>query len=199
MTTRLSEGPQVRLLARLVARGPLPRHVALVMDGNRRWARDHGFADGSVGHRHGAEHLERVLGWCTELGIRQVTAWVASADDIRRRDPAEVAYLMHLAETTIPTAIARSRAWRVHVIGELDLLPPATARALLGAEETTRDLDGAGDLTVAIGYGGRAEIVGAVRRALEDAAAAVSTAGLAARFGEDDITGHLQTVGDPLA
>src|SRR6266511_4946426 len=72
----------------------LPRHVALVMDGNRRWARQTGFNDPSVGHRYGAEHLDEVLGWCAELGIHYVTIFVVSVDNLRKRAPGEVGFLM---------------------------------------------------------------------------------------------------------
>jgi short-chain Z-isoprenyl diphosphate synthase len=62
-----------RVLRRTVLGGPLPRHVALIMDGNRRWARENGHANPSVGHRYGAEHVDDVLEWCADLGIDHVT------------------------------------------------------------------------------------------------------------------------------
>lgn len=163
----------------------MPNHIAVIMDGNRRWARSAGFADLSVGHKRGAEHLEEVLGWCTDLGIRHVTVWVASADNTRRRDPAEVAFLMQLAESTIPQRLTRNRQWRIHVAGQMDILPDATVRALKEAVEATRCLE-AGDLTIAIGYGGREEIAAAVRAVLDTAAAeGRSLADLAAAVSEE--------------
>lgn len=179
-------------LWRDVRRGPLPAHVGVIMDGNRRWARGARLANPSLGHQHGAEHLETVLGWCGRLGIQHVTAWVASADNIRKRDRAEVAFLMHLAETTIPRAVQRSARWRLHVAGQLDLLPDTTARALKEAVEATRDLDGVGDLTIAIGYSGREEIVAAVHDLLDEARSAGSSlAVLGASLTEADIAAHL--------
>jgi short-chain Z-isoprenyl diphosphate synthase len=65
--------------------GPLPRHVAIIIDGNRRWARRAGLAHVSLGHRHGVEHIERVLGWCAEIGINEVTVFVLSLDNLRKR------------------------------------------------------------------------------------------------------------------
>jgi short-chain Z-isoprenyl diphosphate synthase len=168
------------------------------MDGNRRWARRAGLASPSSGHEHGARHLGTVLGWCSELGIRHVTAWVASADNIRKRDPAEVAFLMHLAETVIPDYLASDGRWRVHLAGQLDLLPDTTARALKHAVEATQGLDDAGDLTIAIGYGGRQEVVDAVRDVLDDAAASGrSLADVASALSERDIAEHLYTHGQP--
>ena len=157
-------------LRRRLADAELPHHVALIMDGNRRWARQMGHADPSVGHRHGAEHLREVLGWCRELGIRHVTVWVASADNIRKRASSEVSFLMHLSETTIARELSRDRQWRIHLAGRLDLLPDSTVHALKDAQDATRDVEAGGDLTIAIGYGGREEIVMAVRSLLDEAA-----------------------------
>lgn len=187
-----------RLARRLVAHGPMPRHIALIMDGNRRWARAQGWNDPSLGHREGARRLEAVLGWCAELCIAHVTVWVASGDNIRKRDPGEVAFLMHLAETTIADHLVRGRDWRVHVAGSVDLLPDSTARALKAAEESTRDLRGVGELTLAIGYSGRQELADAVRSVLHEAAAdGRSLADVAAGMSEADIAGHLYHPGQP--
>jgi short-chain Z-isoprenyl diphosphate synthase len=182
----------LRSLRRQLADLPMPRHVAIVMDGNRRWARRAGYDDVRVGHRFGAEHLDLFLGWCAEVGIRCVTAWVASADNIRRRDSAEVDYLMQLTETVIADHVRRDDRWRLHVAGQLDLLPDSTARALKEAVEATRDRYDAGDLTIAIGYSGRGEVVDAVRGLLDEAAlSGRSLSDVAAGLDEDEIRRHL--------
>lgn len=181
------------LRRQLVGR-PLPRHLALIMDGNRRWARQQGWENPSLGHRQGAAHLESVLGWCAKLGIDHVTVWVASADNIRKRNADEVAFLMHLAETTIARRLVDDRRWRVRVAGQLDLLPASTASALKEAEEATRDLPEVGSLTIAIGYSGRQEIVDAVRDLLEAAATdGRSLDDLATHVSEAEIARHLYT------
>ncbi|MEU4606087.1 polyprenyl diphosphate synthase [Kribbella sp. NPDC023972] len=189
-------GPLYRLYTRVLRRQlgglPMPRHVAIVMDGNRRWARQAGYDDVRMGHRFGAEHLDLFLGWCGEAGIRCVTAWVASADNIRRRDSAEVDYLMRLVETVIADQVRRDHRWRLHVAGQLDLLPSSTALALKEAVEATRDRVDAGDLTIAIGYSGRGEVVDAVRGMLDEAAVSgQSLTEVAAGLSEDDIRRHL--------
>lgn len=144
------------------------------------------------GHRFGAEHLEMFLDWCRSAGIGCVTAWVASADNIRRRDSAEVDYLMQLAETVIADHVRRDHRWRLHVAGQLDLLPSSTANALKDAVEATRDRAGAGDLTIAIGYSGRGEVLDAVRGLLDEAAVSGrSLSDVADRLSEDDIRRHL--------
>jgi short-chain Z-isoprenyl diphosphate synthase len=177
----------------------LPRHVALIMDGNRRWARAQGHRNPSVGHRYGAEHLADVLGWCSELGIRHVTVWVASADNIRRRDPDEVAFLMKVAEEVVAARLGRpGGGWRVHVAGQLALLPDSTVHALKRARDATLSETRHGDLTVAIGYSGRQEIADAVRAVLLDAAdAGDDLATVAATLTERDLAEHLGGAGRP--
>ena len=178
-----------RALRRTVLKGALPRHVALIMDGNRRWARLNGHANPSVGHRYGAEHLEDALAWCSDLGIDFVTAWVASTDNLAKRPPGEVAFLMQVAEDVIATRLARpTGAWELHLAGNLDLLPGSTATALKEACAATHRRGARGHLTIAIGYDGRTEIVEAVRSVVahvaadggtvEDAVAAITEAGI---------------------
>src|SRR5262245_46810596 len=79
----------------------LPRHVAVVMDGIRRWARQMGFDNANVGHRYCAEHLDEVLGWCAEVGIRHVTVFCASVDNVRKRASDEVDKLMKTIESVV--------------------------------------------------------------------------------------------------
>ena len=184
-----------RRLRRRVVAGPVPEHVAVIMDGNRRWARQMGLDNLSVGHQHGAEHLQRLLEWCADLGIIQVTVFVASIDNLTRRDVDEVSFLMHLAERVIAARLTQpTNRWRVHLAGHLDTLPDSTTIALKDAVEVTRDREY--DLTVAIGYDGRVEIADAVRCLLQrEAQAGTTTAELAARLTADDIAAHLYVPG----
>ncbi|WP_427893677.1 polyprenyl diphosphate synthase [Kribbella sp. GL6] len=186
-----------RRLRRRLKDLPTPRHVAIVMDGNRRWARGAGYDDVRVGHRFGAQHLEQFLQWCADAGITCVTAWVASADNMRKRDSAEVDYLMELTESVLAEHARRDHRWRLHVAGQLDLLPDSTARALKEAVELSRDR-AAGDLTLAIGYSGRLEVVDAVRELLDDAAAdGRSLEEVADTLSEREIGRHLYVPGLP--
>ncbi|MEV0732609.1 polyprenyl diphosphate synthase [Polymorphospora sp. NPDC050346] len=188
----------VRRLRRQVAAGRLPEHVGLVMDGNRRWARRKGMSNPSVGHQYGAEHVEDLLAWCDTLAIRHVTVFVCSTENLRRRDAAEVAFLMHTIERVVATHLTRPAAeWRVHVAGALDILPARTAHALTQAVAATRDRTGA-HVTLAVGYGGRQEVVDAIRELLyERAGAGHSVEDIAAGLTADDITRHLYTAGQP--
>ncbi len=188
-----------RRLRRRLRSGPLPRHIGLIMDGNRRWARQIGLANPSLGHKYGAEHAVDVLGWCEALGIKHVTVFVCSTENLGRRDDTEVTFLMRLIEQVVTDKLARPGAsWQVHIAGTLDVLPDSTARVLKEAVETTRDCSTGAHVTLAIGYGGRQEVVDALRELMhESAAAGSSPAELARNLTVDDIARHLYTAGQP--
>ena len=130
-----------RRLWREIAGKPLPRHVGLIMDGNRRWALGRGMASASLGHKYGAEHAEEVLSWCETARIRHVTVFMCSTENITSRDRDEVAFLMQVIEEFVAGRLTRDAAWRVHIAGSLDVLPDTTARALKEAVEVSRDCD----------------------------------------------------------
>ncbi|MCW2793622.1 MAG: hypothetical protein JWO76_2720 [Nocardioides sp.] len=152
------------------------------MDGNRRWARSAGHANPSVGHRYGAEHVGRILDWCSRRGIEHLSIYVLSADNIRRRPGPELEHLFDLLASTLPEIVTRSAgSWSLHVSGDLTLLPDRSRDALLRAVEETRDRRA--HLTLAIGYDGRQDVVRGIRSAL-----------LSSRNGSldvDTITAHL--------
>lgn len=186
------------LRARLNGR-PIPAHVGIVMDGNRRWARGQGHANPSVGHRYGAEHVEKMLRWCESAGVRHVTTFVCSTENLVKRGDAEVAYLMRVTEEVVASRLKQPGGrWKLHIAGMLDLLPDSTARALKEAVEATKDCTTGNHLNLAIGYGGRQEVVEAVRSLLEtEAAAGKGLADLAESVTMDDIRRHLYTAGQP--
>lgn len=186
-------------LRRQVLAGPVPRHVGLIMDGNRRWARQMGMANASVGHRFGAEKAEDVLSWCERIGIRHVSVFVCSTENLQRRDDAEVAFLMRVIEQLVSDRLARPDGrWQVHIAGSLDVLPDTTARALKAAVEATRDCATGAHVTLAIGYGGRQEVVDALRDVLyERAEAGESLLDVAGTLQVEDVARHLYTAGQP--
>ncbi|GAB3659807.1 undecaprenyl diphosphate synthase family protein [Glycomyces tarimensis] len=186
-----------RLRKRLDARY-LPRHIAVAMDGNRRWARQMGFDDPGIGHRYGAEHLDDLLHWSAQIGIDHVTVYVASTDNLRKRESDEVAHLMSMIEQVVAERLMRpSNRWRLHLAGRIDALPDSTAHALKEARDTTSELSER-HLTVAIGYDGQEEIAGAVRALLDrEARSGADIAELAERLTSEDIAAHLYTSGMP--
>jgi short-chain Z-isoprenyl diphosphate synthase len=169
------------------------------MDGNRRWARQAGLASPSLGHNHGAEHVEDVLRWCAAAGVKHVTVFVCSCDNLLRRDDAEVAFLMQVIEQVVADRLTTpDTGWQVHIAGLLDVLPDSTARALKRAVAATRDCSTGAQLTLAIGYGGRQEVIDAVVSLLrEQSEAGTSLSELARTFTADDIGRNLYTAGQP--
>ena len=154
-----------RVLARAVGDGPIPRHVGLILDGNRRFGRARGLTDFGQIYEAGAEKLDEVLGWCAELCIPMVTLWVCSTDNLGR-PPHEVYGILRAIETKMRALAADPHVHRlgvrVEVIGRLDLLPDALQAALEDAKRATAR-NTRMILTIAVGYGGREEIADAVR------------------------------------
>ncbi len=182
--------------ARLLRRLPenLPRHIGVMLDGNRRWARAVGH-DTAHGHRAGAANIEPLLGWCDEVGIEVVTLWLLSTDNLNR-PASELEPLLQIIGDAVDS-LAVQRRWRLHPVGALDLLPAATAERLKAAEEATRDVDGM-LVNIAVPYGGRREIADAVRSLLlEHAERGTSMEELAAVVDVDMIGSHLYTRGQP--
>src|SRR3954453_20243033 len=127
--------------ARMLRRMPdnLPKHVGVMLDGNRRWARSVG-GDTAHGYRAGAANIEPLLGWCEEVGIEVVTLWLLSTDNLAR-PPEQLEGLLGIIEDAVDS-LAEQRRWRLHPVGALDLLPASTAQRLKAAAESTRDVDG---------------------------------------------------------
>ena len=183
--------------ARVVRRLPadrLPKHVGVMLDGNRRWARAVG-ADTAQGHRAGAANIEPLLGWCEEIGVEVVTLWLLSTDNLNRPS-AELEPLLGIIGDAVET-LAEQRRWRLHPVGSLDLLPADIAERLKAAAESTRDVDGL-LVNIAVGYGGRREIADAVRSLLmEQAAQGRTLEELAEVIDVEHIAEHLYTKGQP--
>ncbi len=187
-----------RLAADLRRRGGLPRHVGVILDGNRRWARELGM-DSAAGHRRGAEQIDHLLAWCRELGIPVVTLWLLSTENLLQRHPDELVELLGIIERKV-TQLARDAApdgFRIVAVGQLDMLPEDTRACLLAAEAASAGHTG-GVLHVAVGYGGREEIADAVRRLLaEYADKGADLAEASGLVAPDEIARHLYTAGMP--
>jgi short-chain Z-isoprenyl diphosphate synthase len=188
-----------RRLEAQVRQGDLPRHLGLILDGNRRFARSLGL-ESHLGHEFGVEKAYEVLEWCLELGIRTVTVWVFSTDNFSR-PPQEVETLMQLfvREANRMAVDPRIHAHKVQVrvIGRRDRFPPKVLEALEELEQATADHHGM-LLNIAMGYGGREEIVDAVKKLLLEAAeSGKDPRELAAELDLEHISGHLYTAGVP--
>ena len=173
-----------------------PRHVALMLDGNRRWARDAGFPDVNTGHRVGAAKIAELLQWCDEAGVEVVTLFLLSTDNLTR--PAdELDPLLEIICNVVDELSGPAAPWRLRVVGALDLLPPTMAERMSSAAARTLDRTGM-QLNVAVGYGGRQEIADAVRKLLlQHAESGTSIEELAEVLDVDHIAAHLYTSGQP--
>jgi short-chain Z-isoprenyl diphosphate synthase len=188
----------IRRLRAEVARQPVPPHVAVIMDGNRRWAAQAGHADPGFGHRAGAEKALELVDWCGDAGVREVTLWALSLENLSRPDD-EVGTITDVATDALGALASgrrRTRApIRLRVIGRRDALPATLRDAIDGAAALSRD-DSAMTVTVALGYSGRDELLEAFRASVRElAASGVPSDDLADTLTAEMLAAHLYTVG----
>lgn len=173
----------------------VPRHVGVILDGNRRWAKAVG-ASSREGHQAGADKITDLLAWCGEAGVEVVTLWLLSTDNLSR-PPAELEALLRIIRTVVEDLSAQGNPWVVNVVGALDLLPDETAAALKQAAAGTAGRPGI-VVNAAICYGGRREIADAVRSLLQaHAAEGRSLEEVADLLDVEHIADHLYTRGQP--
>ncbi|WP_409332235.1 isoprenyl transferase [Trujillonella humicola] len=185
-----------RRLARALVGADTPRHVGVIVDGNRRWARSIGLEDPNAGHRRGADRIASLLAWCDEAGVEVVTLFLLSTDNLTRPEP-ELLPLLRIIEGVAEDLSAPDRRWQLRPVGALGLLPAETVAVLKQAEEATHDRPGA-TVNLAVGYGGRREIADAVRSLLAEHASRGTTIGeLVDTLDVEHIAEHLYTRGQP--
>jgi short-chain Z-isoprenyl diphosphate synthase len=158
-------GPLYRLyinrLRRSLTPDVVPHHIAMMIDGNRRWARQLGYDSAAHGHRAGAAKMREFLRWCDDIGVGVVSLYLLSTDNLRRRDSRELSDLLEII-AELADELSHERDWRVQHVGRRDILPPELADVLATAEARTEGRTGL-HVNLAVGYGGRSEIVDAVR------------------------------------
>ncbi len=173
--------------------GNIPRHVAIIMDGNGRWATKRGLPR-SVGHRAGMEALRDLITASSELGIEALTLYAFSTENWKRpRD--EVGTLFSLVVEYFNREISElhEKGVRIRVLGDMSRVPQKARAALMRAEDMTHDNRGL-KLNLAINYGARAELVRAARALAED----VSNGGMAPdAIDEAAVSSRLYTSGQP--
>jgi undecaprenyl diphosphate synthase len=149
----------------------IPTHVAIIMDGNGRWARERGLSR-NAGHRAGVENMRPVIEASVEFGIRYLTVYAFSTENWNRPEE-EVQGLMSILEDVIDKELAELHEEGVHLrhLGRLERLRPALQKKVLDAIELTKDNDRL-VLNIAWNYGGRDEVVRAIQRMIEDGVAA---------------------------
>jgi short-chain Z-isoprenyl diphosphate synthase len=166
--------------------GPMPRHIGIILDGNRRYGAQRGLTEAKQIYLLGARKLDDILEWCSDLRIPAVTLWVLSTDNLTR-PPEQISGILAAVESKL-NALAgdpriHRRRVRVRAVGRIDILPESTRRAIETADLATAGYDGM-ILTIAVAYGGREEIADAVRALLRER----SQAGAALADVVEDVT-----------
>jgi len=171
----------------------LPQHLAIIMDGNGRWAQKRGLPR-TAGHRYGVEALRKVIEACVELKIKVLTVYTFSTENWKRPKE-EVSVLMNLIVEYLRNELSELHAQNIKIrsIGYINELPEEAREELLKAERTTRENSGL-NLNVALNYGGRMEIVEAVRAIGKEIEAGKLKS---SQVTEDLFAAHLFTAGQP--
>ena len=148
-----------------IRNGDIPNHVALILDGNRRWAKRHLIVP-KEGHWRGADAVENLLDWCEEFDIKIITLYALSAENMDRNDD-ELEYLYELIRIRLEKLFNDPRIhrnkMRVKGIGRIELLPDSIKEVLRRLDEATKDYDNH-FLNIALAYGGQYELVDAVKK-----------------------------------
>jgi short-chain Z-isoprenyl diphosphate synthase len=197
---RVGKGILYRLYQRRIRRhldgSVLPKHVAMILDGNRRWARQRSLETVAHGHRAGAAKFLEFLVWCDDLGIEVVTLYLLSTDNLTNRSDEELTELIEII-AELADDISRYGDWRVKHVGTVAGLPDALITALTEAEERTAGHTGL-HVNLAVGYGGRSEIADAIRSIIQThRALGHGLDELEAAIDQDIIAEHLYTGGQP--
>lgn len=173
----------------------MPRHIGVMVDGNRRWAKEQGF-DRSLGHAAGAKRIVDFLGWCTDLDIQHVTLYLLSTDNLKGRNLEELDDLVGII-TSLAEHLAKLGRWRLQIVGDLEALSDEAASRLRAVESATAKNSGT-HVNLAVAYGGRKEIADAMRQILrKHASSGDSIEQLAEVLTPELIAEHLYTGGQP--
>ena len=173
----------------------LPKHIGVIVDGNRRWAVKTGFK-AKQGHMAGAQKIPEFLTWCSELGIKHVTLYLLSTDNLTGRNASELDALQQIIGT-LATSLSESTDYRLQLVGDREALPDGLLGALVKAESRTRKNKGL-HVNLAVAYGGRKEIADAMRSIVKAHAKGGKTLdALAEILTPELIAEHLYTSGQP--
>jgi short-chain Z-isoprenyl diphosphate synthase len=179
------------------SKSQLPRHIAVLCDGNRRWARDAGHDDVSYGYRMGARKIAEMLRWCQEAGVEMATVYLLSTENLQR-DPDELSTLIEIITDVVEEICAPANHWSVRTVGDLELIGEEPARRLRDAVASTTGNGSGFHVNLAVGYGGRKEIVDAVRALIgKELANGASGEQLIEAVTADAISENLYTSGQP--
>ena len=165
----------------------LPRHIAIIMDGNGRWAKKRGLPR-QAGHRQGAETFRRIASYCKELGVEYLTVYAFSTENWKR--PAEeVDAIMKLLESYLLESIEKmeKEQIRVRILGDTEGLSPKIRELIARTDAIADTLPGCCQANLCLNYGGRDELVRAVKKLTDEGG----------EITEEAISAHLDTAGMP--
>ena len=174
----------------------LPKHIGVMVDGNRRWAVAQGLDRAGHGHAAGARKIEDFLGWCADLNISHVTLYLLSTDNLKGRDSEELTDLIEII-VSLSERLADLGKFRLQVVGDLESLPKEASDRLQRIQEQSSGNSGL-HVNLAVAYGGRKEIADAMRSILrKNASEGKSVEELAELLTPELIADHLYTGGQP--
>lgn len=159
-----------RILENEIEGGPFPNHIGVIMDGNRRWAKERGFPS-YMGYRYGADVAENFLRWCLKYRIKTVTLYALSLDNIKKRKPEELDAIYSSIYDKLKrlgeSGMIQEHGIKVNAIGNIEILPEMIQRELNILKEISKGNSNM-FLNIALAYSGRQEIVQAVKRIVDD-------------------------------
>jgi undecaprenyl diphosphate synthase len=146
----------------------IPKHIAIIMDGNRRWARSHNLPD-TEGHKAGAENLEKIVEAAAQLGVKAITVYALSTENIKERAKREVSGIFDILKKGYHTEIQKmmQNGVKITILGELEGLPKSIQRLLEQLKKTYIEKESI-KLNIALNYGGKKELVEAIKDMIKD-------------------------------
>ncbi len=194
LSSQISDFKNYKLLSE-IKKQPIPKHLAVIMDGNRRFATQVGLSP-AQGHYYGIDKLEQLLDWCLEIGVKILTVYAFSTENFTRKSD-EVKLLMELCDLQIKRAQKDERIHkkkvRVKLLGDITVLPKELQKSVKELEEKTKHYSGY-QFNIAFAYGGREEIVHAIKHIVDDVSNNTITPD---QITEDTVSSYLYTTGLP--
>lgn len=183
-------------LERQLDKTNIPKHIAVMLDGNRRWAGKKPGVNAKAGHAAGAQKIFEFLSWCDQLKVPVITLYLLSTDNLQKRKSEELADLISIIDQLAKEMVRLGR-WKIRLVGDRSAIPSELLRSLESCELTSKQTQGS-TVNLAIGYGGRQEIVDAMRSILRQSIAeGGEIQDLASKLTPELIAKHLYTSDQP--
>ena len=183
-------------LERQLDKANIPKHIAVMLDGNRRWAEKNSGSKAKSGHVAGAQKIFEFLSWCDELEVPVITLYLLSTENLKQRDSEELQDLFQILDQLAKEMVSRGR-WRIRIMGDKSALAGRFLDSLEESEKASHNTKGA-TVNLAIGYGGRQEITDAMRSIVQGAiAAGEDLSKLSDSLTPELIASHLYTSDQP--